>query len=115
MIIIRRTDTNKHRIMGRLTAGDLNLHTKESGRYPVPAGIYDLSIEHSERYGRLLPRVTGNNQDFWLMCDNSWDELFGDILIGFDRTFDSLTACPVGAIRLNAWIKKTGCRQVTIK
>ncbi len=115
MIVIERKDINNHRVMGRLSAGDLYLHAKESARYTIPAGTYLLTLEYSERYRRILPRIQGNDHDAWLMCDNSWGELFGDILIGFDRSFDDLSACPVAIIRLNAWIKKTGCDKVLIK
>jgi len=128
-ILLTRKDKNDHRTIGVFAAPTLpvfhSLEDMDRGltkgmslreivsikvarQTAIPTGRYEIAINYSNRFQKQLPILLNvpGFEGVRIHSGNTEEDTEGCILIGIDRTFDTITNSRVAMTRLMAWLNK---------
>lgn len=89
-IIVTRTEKTTDGIKGNLVCGELTEVTIENLEHSFPAGLYDLTLDHSPRLGIVTPHIrvperdqaAGGDAGLRIHPANYPEQLLGCIAVG---------------------------------
>lgn len=119
-ITVQRIDKNDHRCIGLLTMPEFTCHTLEDterdvkimGKTAIPKGTYEVVVNYSNRFKKMLPLLIDvpNFSGVRIHSGNTSEDTEGCILIGMERSFDSITHSRIAMSKfmpiLMKWLKK---------
>lgn len=101
IIKVSRYDRNDKRCIGRLTMPGFECYTLEDAerevkiphKTAIPTGKYEVVVSYSNRFKKMLPLLVNvpNFEGVRIHSGNTEQDTEGCILIGMNRSFDSIT------------------------